>query len=127
MGDALDMLADDLRLAVRQYVGQLAQSLPTVCDDITDEVCRCWPSIWATDLARRSSEQRTGQQLVDGLAVVRAKCRENLEARLGDGKNERAAIDMMLPSVLAAVTWFWFESYDTRSRVRRAVWQVRHG
>lgn len=127
MGDALDLLAEDLRLAVRQYVGVPGQTLPFICDEITDEVCRFWPSMWATDLARRAAEQSSGQQLVDGLAVVRAKCRETLEARLGAGKNERAAIDLLLPAIVAAIAWFWFDSYDTRAKVRRAVWHVRHG
>jgi hypothetical protein len=126
VGDALDLLADDLRAAVRRHVGRPAETLAAICDEVTDEVCRQWPLRWANSLARRTSEPTSGQELVDGLAVIRARVRETIEARLGCGDNDQRTLDLLLPSVTAAVAWFWFDSRETRARVRRAVWHVRH-
>ena len=126
MGDALDLLVEDLRLAVRSHIGQPAEALPQTCDDITTAVCVAWPVAWATDLARRSADQATGNELIDGLAVVRAKVREVLEAQHDTHRNDSAAIDLLLSPVLTAVAWFWFDSRQTRARVRRAIWHVRH-
>ncbi len=126
MGDALDLLVEDLRLAVRQHIGPPADALPETCDEITHAVCLAWPVAWANDLARRQADPATGNDLIDGLAVVRAKVREQLEARHDTHRNDSAAIDLLLSPVLTAVAWFWFDSRSTRAKVRRAIWHVRH-
>jgi len=84
MPDAIDVHCEQLRDAVRDRIGEHAKTFTHSVDVMVDEVMRYWPEKEFARIARTVEEDRSsGAEAIGAMAVVVAKCRENLEARWG--------------------------------------------
>ena len=127
VGDAsaVDTPLSDLRDEVRRRMGHQADGLAEACDEVTSCVLYFWPQRWMSDLARKAD---ASPFTLDTIAVIEAKCREDLEARFGTDKNTMRVLDLLVCSVVIEVFTLWFAGIEQRIAMRRAMWVARqHG
>lgn len=129
MGDAsavepVDTPLSDLRDEVRRRMGHQADGLSDACDEVTSTVCYFWPQRWMAEVARRQIE---AGNMLDAVAVIEAKVREDLEARFGTNPNTLRALDLLVSAVVLEMAGMWFAGVEERIAMRRAMWVARQG
>jgi hypothetical protein len=116
---------EDLRAEIRSRIGPQAVELSHCCDVFVSQVCRYWPERHMATLARQMTNAGSGAGALDALAVVTAKCREDLEARWKLTGNNSAALDLLLQAVVIEMANLWFSSAEMRIALRTIIFQVR--
>ena len=116
---------DDLRAEIRTRIGPQAVELSHCCDVFVVQVCRYWPERHMADLARQMTHAGSGAGALDALAVVTAKCREDLEARWKLTGNNSAALDILLQAVVIEFANLWFSTPEMRIALRAVIFQAR--
>ncbi len=125
MGAAPVTSIEDLRAEIRSRIGPQALELAHCCDVFVSQVCRYWPERHMANLARQMTSAGSGAGALDALAVVTAKCREDLEARWKLTGNNSAALDLLLQAVVIEMANLWFSSPEMRIALRAVIFQVR--
>lgn len=126
MGDALDTLTHEgLRYLIRSAIGPPGERLEHTCDVIVDEICRQWPERTMADLARKMDSETAGTKVLEALTVIRARVREQIEARWSCRASEQAALDLVLQGCVAEFATLWFGSPTARIRMRAVCGSVR--
>jgi len=126
VGDALDTLTHEgLRYAIRAAIGPPAAVLEHTCDVIVDEVCRQWPERTMADLARKLDSESAGGKVLDALAVITARVREQIEARWHCRASEQAALDLILQGCVVEFANLWFSGPEARIGMRAVIGAVR--
>ena len=126
MGDALDTLThQELLDAVREAIGPPAEQLAHTCDVIVDEVCRQWPERTMAKLARKLDSEEAGGKVLDAVAVITARVREQIEARWGCQPSHEAALDLVLRACVIEFANLWFSCVEARIAMRRIMFEVR--
>lgn len=126
MGDTLDTLTQEgLRWTIREAVGPPGDILEHTCDVIVDEVCRQWPERTMADLARKLDSETTAGKMLDAIAVITARVREQIEARWHCRASEQAALELVLKCIVVEFTNLWISSPEARIGMRAVMGQVR--
>jgi len=116
---------EELRAEIRTRIGPQAVELEHCCDVFVSQVCRYWPERHMADLARQMKHAGSGAGALDALAVVTAKCREDLEARWKLTGNNSAALDLLLQAIVIEFANLWFSSPEMRIALRAVIFRVR--
>lgn len=125
MGDAAAVLIGQLQDEVRARIGAPAEALAHTTDVMVQEVLRWFPVTQMTVLAREPEPPRAGADTVAAVAVLAAKCREQLEARWGARPATVRAIDLLMRAVVVEVFSLWFGSKEARHAICQCVAAVR--
>lgn len=128
MGDALDtpLTLDGLRALVREFIGPPGEALEHTCDVIVEEICRQWPERTMADYARKLDSNAVGAKVLDAIAVITARVREQIEARWGIKPSHTAALDLVLRGCVIEFANLWFASPENRIAMRSIIAVVRH-
>lgn len=127
MGDALDTLTlEGLRALVREFIGPPGEALEHTCDVIVEEICRQWPERTMADYARKLDSNAVGAKVLDAIAVITARVREQIEARWGIKPSHTAALDLVLRGCVIEFANLWFASAENRIAMRAIIAVVRH-
>jgi hypothetical protein len=125
VGDTLDTLTlDGLRATVRAFIGPPGEALEHTCDVIVEEVCRQWPEKTMADYAAKLDA--VGDKVLDAIAVITARVREQIEARWGVKPSHTAALDLVLRGCVIEFCNLWFASAENRIAMRAIIAVVRH-
>jgi hypothetical protein len=116
---------EELRAEIRSRIGPQAVELEHCCDVFVSQVCRYWPERHMADLARQMTHAGSGAGALDALAVVTAKCREDLEARWRLTGNNSAALDLLLQAIVIEFANLWFSTPEMRIALRAVIFRVR--
>lgn len=128
MGDAPGMLTlRELADLVREFVGEAGATLQHTVDVIVVEICRCWPERAMADIAKDVATTTSGDAVLDAIAVVTAKVRENIEARWGCKPSHKAALDLVLRACVIQFSQLWFSCPEARINMRAVIAMVRQG
>ena len=126
MGDALDTLTHEgLRYAIRSTICPPGDVLEHTCDVIVDEICRQWPERTMANYARSLASEATGMKVLDAIAVITARVREQIEARWRCRASEQAALDLMLRAAVIEFANLWFSGPEPRIAMRVVIGAVR--
>ena len=127
MPDAVDVQCEQLRDAVRERIGEHAQTFTHSVDVMVDEAMRYWPEKEFARIARTIEEDRsTGVDAIAAIAVVCAKCRENLEARWGPQPSHIQAIGLLMEPVVIHLANIWFSNNEARIAMREVIARLRN-
>ena len=127
MPDAIDVHCEQLRDAVRERIGEHAKTFPHSVDVMVDEVMRYWPEKEFVRIARTVEEDRSsGAEAIGAMAVVVAKCRENLEARWGAQPSHVQAIGLLMEPVVIQLANIWFSNHEARIAMREVIARLRN-
>jgi hypothetical protein len=127
MPDAIDVHCEQLRDAVRERIGEHAKTFTHSVDVMVDEVMRYWPEKEFARIARTVEEDRSsGAEAIGAMAVVVAKCRENLEARWGAQPSHVQAIDLLIEPVVIQLANIWFSNNEARIAMREVIARLRN-
>lgn len=127
MLDAVDVHCEQLRDAVRERIGEHAQTFTHSVDVMVDEVMRYWPEKEFARIARTVEEDRsTGVDAIAAIAVVCAKCRENLEARWGPQPSHIQTIGLLMEPVVIHLANIWFSNNEARVAMREVIARLRN-
>jgi len=126
MPDAIDVHCDQLRAAVRERIGEHADTFRHSVDVMVDEAMRYWPEKEFARIARTVEENRSsGAEAIGVMAVVVAKCRENLEARWGAEPAHVHAIGLLMEPVVIQLANIWFSTNEARIAMREVIARLR--
>lgn len=127
MPDAVDVQCEQLRDAVRERIGEHAQTFTHSVDVMVDEAMRYWPEKEFARIARTIEEDRSsGVDAIAAIAVVCAKCRENLEARWGPQPSHIQAIGLLMEPVVIHLANIWFSNNEARIAMREVIARLRN-
>jgi hypothetical protein len=125
VGDAAATLLSQLQDEVRARIGEPAAALAHTTDVMVVECLRWLPVVQLTALARKPEKPTAGADTVAAVAVLSARCREQLEARWGASQPTVRAIDLLMRAVVVEVFNLWFRSPDARHAICQCVAAVR--
>jgi hypothetical protein len=125
VGDAAGVLIGQLQEEVRARIGAPADALAHTTDVMVQECLRWFPIAQMTILAKKPEPPRAGADTVATIAVLTAKCREQLEARWGAKPATVRAIDLLMKAVVVEVCNLWFGSKEARHAICQCVAAVR--
>lgn len=125
MGDAAAVLIGQLQDEVRARIGAPAEALAHTTDVMVQECLRWFPIAQMTVLAREPEPPRAGADTVAVVAVLAARCREQLEARWGAKPATVRAIDLLMRAVVVEICNLWFGSKQARHAICQCVAAVR--
>lgn len=125
VGDAAAALLGQLQDEVRARIGEPAAALAHTTDVMVVECLRWLPVGQLTSLARKPEPKNAGAETVAAVAVLAARCREQLEARWGAQPPTVRAIDLLMRAVVVEVFNLWFRSTEARAAIRECVAAVR--
>jgi hypothetical protein len=127
MPDAIDVHCEQLRDAVRERIGEHAKTFTHSVDVMVDEVMRYWPEKEFARIARTIEEEKSsGVEAIAAIAVVCAKCRENLEARWGAQPSHVQAIGLLMEPVVIQLANIWFSNHEARIAMREVIARLRN-
>lgn len=124
MGDALGMLLHDLRKTINRRLAVKAGGMADATAEVVDTTLRFWPERTMARYASRGEAE--GPKVLQAIAVIWAKVREDLEARWGTSANTMAALDLLVQPVVIELAHIWFNSIEERIDFRRCIWEARH-
>lgn len=119
MGDAPGMRLTDLQREICRRLGYKAKGMSTGVAEVVITTLRFWPERAMVDYASQS--QSRGLQVLDAMAVIWAKVREDLEARWGTDATTQAAIDKLVQPVVTELASIWFSSPESRVAMRGCI------
>ncbi len=125
VGDAAAALIGHLQDEVRARIGHPADTLAHTTDAMVQEALRWFPLTQMTALARQPEPPQAGADTVAAVAVLTARCREQLEARWGAKPATVRAIDLLMRAVVVEVFNLWFRDREARHAICRCVAAVR--
>jgi len=127
MTDAVNVQCDQLRQAIRDRIGQAAETFPHTVDVMVDEACKFWPEQEFVRIAAAvEANQSHGMDVLDAIGVLVAKCRENLEARWGMQPSHCQAISLLMESVVVELANVWFSNAEARIAMREVIERLRN-
>lgn len=127
MPDAVDVQCEQLRDAVRDRIGEHAKTFTHSVDVMVDEAMRYWPEKEFARIARTIDEEKSkGVEAIAAIAVVCAKCRENLEARWGAQPSHVQAIGLLMEPVVIQLANIWFSNNEARVAMREVIARLRN-
>jgi hypothetical protein len=124
VGDALGMLLHDLRKTINRRLAVKAGGMADATAEVVDTTLRFWPERTMARYASRGEAE--GPKVLQAIAVIWAKVREDLEARWGTSANTMAALDLLVQPVVIELAHIWFNSIEERIDFRRCIWEARH-
>ena len=124
MGDALGMLLVDLHKTINRRLAVKAGGMADATAEVVDTTLRFWPERTMARYASRGEAE--GPKVLQAIAVIWAKVREDLEARWGTSPNTMAALDLLVQPVVIELAHIWFNSIEERIDFRRCIWEARH-